>query len=273
MPINKRFKRQWAEYPKPATTPWGPPQSYMTYGPGIWSVTTASHGGIWLSEERNSSVPWHMRNRSGWYEEDVEYCIPMVVFPEEFRFEEKPERKDEAWASFKNNYPEDYEKFTGKVLEPGESRAKDEATWFEENKDRWIVVTAWADNFSFVPDGYVGVATMLGGYGRHPNGVGERRCYLIPKETYDELKTPYFVVLPEDHRFKEVTYPTAVDTADKPKDRKARAVPESKVRQFKVELMLTTDVTVFNLKDRDEWYKRLGLQKGEGLTVLSVDEY
>jgi hypothetical protein len=69
-------------------TPWGAAQTADTIAEGITHVTTASHGGIHLSPDRNALVPDYMKRdgdfatqrRAGWYEEDCDWCIPVIVF-------------------------------------------------------------------------------------------------------------------------------------------------------------------------------------------------
>ena len=50
---------------------------------GIAWLDTDEHGGVKLSPERNKSIPMHVRNPDGWYEEDVEWQVPFVVFRRE----------------------------------------------------------------------------------------------------------------------------------------------------------------------------------------------
>ena len=69
---------------KVTLTPWGAPQHITTLVEGIRSVSTASHGGIKLSAERNAQMPDYMRNEDGWYEEDSERARVAVVFPDAF---------------------------------------------------------------------------------------------------------------------------------------------------------------------------------------------
>jgi hypothetical protein len=64
-------------------TPWGEVQTSEILAPGIVEVTTASHGGIWLSPERNAEVPNAVKRETfcenglyGWYEEDCD--APMI---------------------------------------------------------------------------------------------------------------------------------------------------------------------------------------------------
>jgi hypothetical protein len=76
---------------EPITTPWGAPQSREVIAPGIILYTTASHGGFWLSPERNQKVAKQQRletfcqnGMNGWYEEDCDAEIVRKTFPEFF---------------------------------------------------------------------------------------------------------------------------------------------------------------------------------------------
>jgi len=69
------------------SSPWGHIQTRETLAPGIVAVTTASHGGIWLSWSRHKQV----KERFGptfaggpWYEEDCDWARVAVTFPEAF---------------------------------------------------------------------------------------------------------------------------------------------------------------------------------------------
>jgi hypothetical protein len=44
----------------------------------------ASHEGIKLSSERNEQIPEYMRKADGWYEEDEQWAIVAVVYPDAF---------------------------------------------------------------------------------------------------------------------------------------------------------------------------------------------
>ena len=58
----------------------------------MWSVSTASHGGIWLAPNMRERIPPPF-NRAGWYEEDCEWSIPATFIPEAF-----PRVEDRALA-------------------------------------------------------------------------------------------------------------------------------------------------------------------------------
>ena len=77
--------------PRPTTSIWGDVQQAMEIAPGIWEVSTAGHGGVLLSSERNKKVPPELieasfmeQGRSGNYEEDCDISIPMTVFRKEY---------------------------------------------------------------------------------------------------------------------------------------------------------------------------------------------
>lgn len=72
-------------------TPWGAADTVTNVAPGIDCVTTPSHGGYRLSAEMNAQVPQAWRDASfgklgltGWYEEDCDWCMVAMAFPEHF---------------------------------------------------------------------------------------------------------------------------------------------------------------------------------------------
>ncbi len=76
---------------KITSTPWGKPQTVEVIAHGIFAVTTASHGGIYLSRERLAEVPayfqtstFNRQGERGWFEEDCDWSIPALIFPAEF---------------------------------------------------------------------------------------------------------------------------------------------------------------------------------------------
>lgn len=70
----------------PASTPWGQSQTSVKLAPGIMDYTTASHGGIHLSELRRSDLGFRLgfwtdaKDVPAWYEEDCDWAIPYYVF-------------------------------------------------------------------------------------------------------------------------------------------------------------------------------------------------
>lgn len=76
-------------------TPWGTADVVELIAPGIEWVCTASHGGYRLSPDRNRQVPtafralsFAERGQQGWYEEDSDWCMVALTFPDLFSAEE-----------------------------------------------------------------------------------------------------------------------------------------------------------------------------------------
>ena len=75
--------------PSPAWTPWGQADNEADHAAGIVSYSTPSHGGIHLSEARLAAMPSALSSIKplagrGWYEEDCDWCLPVLAFPECF---------------------------------------------------------------------------------------------------------------------------------------------------------------------------------------------
>lgn len=147
----------------PKTSPWGAIQDKRELAPGIWSVSTAGHGGIKLSRERNAAMPVYMRNEGGWYEEDCEWAKAAVVHPIGFRrvikIEGRPDKTEFEYAmeTFRNWHPDQYERFTGVPLQRGQSLIRDEQLFNLENETNFVVAAAWGNWAHWVPKDKVGV--------------------------------------------------------------------------------------------------------------------
>ncbi len=73
----------------PTWTPWGYAQYTKRIAEGITEYGTAGHGGIKLSQARYNALPEeykaHKTFAGGlWYEEDCDWVIVALAFPEEF---------------------------------------------------------------------------------------------------------------------------------------------------------------------------------------------
>lgn len=64
-------------------SPWGAIQTVAGLGPDAAHVTTASHGGLWVSAAALGRIPRALRetrhSRGGWYEEDCDWAIPYLA--------------------------------------------------------------------------------------------------------------------------------------------------------------------------------------------------
>ena len=103
----------------PKYSPWGKVQHSETIAKGICRVTTSSHGGLKLSPARGAQVPKNARKAGDWYEEDAEWSIVALVFPECFSEKEL----ESAHVSAKEYYPCEYTLITGLQVKPSESWA------------------------------------------------------------------------------------------------------------------------------------------------------
>ncbi len=170
----------------PRATPWGPIQRKTREAFGIWSVTTAGHGGIWLSPEKNASVPSYMRDDDGWYEEDTAWAAAMLVHAEAFA----PARCVVALDTLKTCWPDAYEQFTGKPVAPGESHVRDQETFWSRNPLAWVAASAWGDWAAWVDRGFVGVLARQGPPGSPSYEQGEARYFLIGEVEYRSGRGP-----------------------------------------------------------------------------------
>ncbi|HYN78754.1 MAG TPA: hypothetical protein VES73_13295 [Lamprocystis sp. (in: g-proteobacteria)] len=69
-------------------TPWGYGSGYVI-APGITLLSTDSHGGIHVTDKRLAEMPQVIRNLDpfagrGWYEEDCDWALVAMAFPEHF---------------------------------------------------------------------------------------------------------------------------------------------------------------------------------------------
>lgn len=80
-----RPARDLAGVRPPRSSPWGRIQDSAKLAEGVWKVSTASHGGIWLSPERAGLVPGYVvaasfLGRAEWWEEDCDQAWPRFIF-------------------------------------------------------------------------------------------------------------------------------------------------------------------------------------------------
>lgn len=84
-------------------TPWGESDSITILAPGVYRVTTPSHGGFKVDSPLLDKIPVLWRRASfnkqglnGWFEEDCDWCMVALAFPKLF----PPEALVEAQATF-----------------------------------------------------------------------------------------------------------------------------------------------------------------------------
>lgn len=181
-------------------TPWGEAQTVDHIADGIAIATTAGHGGVKLSPQRNREVPAPLRERSGWYEEDCGWYIPAYTFPDELASQPHiSDSPDELRASaedrIKQWYPSKWEELTGETLEPGESYEKDAIAWAKRHEHSFVTNAA---SYAKTDPNLVLVHAR-----RAADGTDAE--YLVPKDEYDERnngdlgRNGRFVIDPERH--------------------------------------------------------------------------
>src|SRR3990172_6042981 len=80
--MNTKF--QWG-----VQTPWGVADASEKIAPGIMRYDTPSHGGYHLSQARRAQMPepyksWPTFAGGNWYEEDCDWCLVALSFPDVF---------------------------------------------------------------------------------------------------------------------------------------------------------------------------------------------
>lgn len=174
-------------------SPWGAVQDEERIAPGITFVSTSSHGGFKVSEALNNKIPISMRQSGGWYEEDVDWAVIPIIYPD--AFDEKT--RERAIHTFKQWRPKLYERFFEEKLGPGESFMKDEERFRREHRDDYVVMTAYGSWHEGVPPGFVGVFAGRGGRGSQGHFPEDAAWFLVAEAEYDE-RSPFGFVIDEE---------------------------------------------------------------------------
>lgn len=171
----------------PKRSPWGVVQYSSAIGTeGMFIVSTAGHGGIKVPAALNKRIDATWRKDKGWYEEDCEWAIVAVSFPESF----PEESVKQAHFTARNYWPHEYMAVTGTTVELADSYELRRAAAQEAHKDAFVVNGAYGDWHEHVPAGMVGVSAQR---------QGETRHFLVPKEQYETRSEFGFVIDVEQH--------------------------------------------------------------------------
>lgn len=139
-------------------TPWVFADHRKEYAAGIVQYSTPGHGGMKVRDDLNRKIPEYMRNKGGWYEEDCEWSKVVAVFPDKFGSEEV----EIAKRTFRDWFPEEYEKFYGVRLKAGESYERDCQLYLDSNRGNYLTRAAWGNWHKTVPEGMVGICAVPG---------------------------------------------------------------------------------------------------------------
>jgi hypothetical protein len=172
-----------------ASTPWGPSQLATIYAEGIIFHMTAGHGGFHLSAERNACILPMLRKSAPWYEEDAEWAIVALTFPDLFT---AYERKC-ADETIRNSWPSAWEAIHGRELAPGQSWTKDREAFERKHACDWIVISAIQSSYDA---DMTEVVTTRGG---RRDGRAEEMRFLVPRAEYAARGRFGFVIDPDRH--------------------------------------------------------------------------
>ncbi len=180
-------------------TPWGKSDYSSKYARGIIFYGTPGHGGFHLSPTRNALVHPAWRRNNGWYEEDVEWAIAALTFPDVWIAMRGDQKVIEhAHSTAKNYYPHEYETVTGKKVSLEESVVLREEADKLKYVDSWIATAAWGDWHPKVPKGMVAVVATKGAQrptmirtptGWVPGPKPEEKWFMVSAERYNPRNT------------------------------------------------------------------------------------
>lgn len=192
-------------------SPWGPIQHFSTIAEGIYGVSTAGHGGLKLSQDRQSKMPDVFKLTDGWYEEDCACAFVMLAFPDVFY----PDTVMSAHTTAKNTFPDEYEAHFGGVIPIEESYTKRERKFATDHANDWVSCAAWGNGQKSLVSGkqYFVPADMVLVVCR--KGVGgplnaEERFFLVSEKEYATRSFWGFVIDETKHQRVDENRPVAM---------------------------------------------------------------
>lgn len=150
----------FASTPAPVHTLWDTPDMATQRLPGVWWVTTPSHGGFVLSDERQAAMPEALRLDSIYYEEDVNWSLVVIGFEAELakvKDQNFDIERDLAHQTARHWRPSQYGAFTGEVITLSDSYVLKKVEILEASIGEIGVRSASGDWADWVPKGKVGV--------------------------------------------------------------------------------------------------------------------
>ena len=229
-------------------TPWGRADWVSHTAPGAVQVSTAGHGGIKLSPERNKTIPPALRNASGWYEEDCEAGIVAWVHPDAcpqagLSSAEVSESGRQTVVAY---FPDEYEKATGEFVKLGQSYTRDSNIWRRAHANDEVAVSAIRSaKFS----GFTEVTVRRGG-----SDPSTERVLMVPSDEYNNAANHHplgryagsFVADPARH-YADITPAAAPPEPPRPRYRGIDTSRLTPAQAYRANLEL--DYTRFRMPD------------------------
>ncbi|AYM14789.1 MULTISPECIES: DUF7007 domain-containing protein [Agrobacterium] len=172
-----------------ASTPWGGSQMAVIYAEGVIAHMTAGHGGFHLSADRNAKVHLLLRKETPWYEEDCEWAIVAISFPELFTGHEH----SLAEKTVRNTWPDAWEVIHRCKLAEGESWVKDRHAFDKRHAADHVVISA------ILSDQHPGMTEVVAVVGGNLRADNDERRFLVPSEEYAGRGRFGFVIDPSRH--------------------------------------------------------------------------
>ena len=200
---------RFAHTPRPTSSPWGDIYEAYEWLPGLWFVSTASHGGILLSPQRQDALPEALRLSEPIYEEDCDWSLPVLAFRDEFEAESN---RPVSWLQLADDtvrcwHPDRYAAFTGEPVPESESPVLRRRKAYCEAIGKSCVTAASGDWADWVPKGRTGVVAYEVEAVDHLGNAryrGEPRYALVDKAHYG-ARGAVFVL--DDHRHEIIDRP------------------------------------------------------------------
>ncbi len=172
-----------------ASTPWGGSQMAVIYADGVVSHSSAGHGGFHLSADRNAKIHPLLRKDTPWYEEDSEWAIVAISFPDLFTAHER----STAEKTIRNTWPDVWEAIHGCELAEGESWARDRQAFDQRHAADHIVMSA------IFSDQNAGMTEVVAVRGGHRRSEDDECRFLVPSDEYTSRGRFGFVIDPARH--------------------------------------------------------------------------
>lgn len=155
----------------PKYSPWGKVDHHKQVADGIMEISTPGHGGFKLDRKRNALVPAPLRRKGGWYEEDCEWGIVALVFPEVLNSPYNSMTLDGVRAMVKDYFPHQYTEAFGETVSLEESIILRREKFKQDTKEKMVVCSA------------IGRGDKVHVHAERAS-TGERAQFLVPADEY-----------------------------------------------------------------------------------------